>query len=79
MTSIPLECISPDHEDRLEDFFVRHGGRGTRAPAQSNLQQPGQGRYEVYAQDGYTLRCDWSIVGTRGEMKYSEIAPLHNG
>jgi hypothetical protein len=30
---------------------------------------------EVYAADGYRLRCDWSRMGSREEMKFSEIAP----
>ena len=34
-----------------------------------------KGWSEVYAGDGYALRCDWSTVGTLEEMKYSEIPP----
>jgi hypothetical protein len=66
---------SPDHDDRLKDFFARHGGPGSR-PTRDGESPPGiQGWSEVYAHDGYTLRCDWSAMGTREEMQYSEIAP----
>jgi hypothetical protein len=34
-----------------------------------------QGWSEIYANDGYALRCEWSTFGSREEMKYSEIAP----
>lgn len=37
------------------------------------------GWYEVYAADGYRLRCDWSRIGSREELKFSEIGPQHGG
>jgi hypothetical protein len=62
---------SPDHEERLSDFFARHGGPGERASRKSG--SGGQGWSEVYAKDGFVLRCDWSMMGTRQEMSYSEF------
>jgi hypothetical protein len=34
-----------------------------------------QGWSEVYANDGYALRSEWSTFGSREEMKYAELAP----
>jgi hypothetical protein len=70
-----MEDASPDHDERLNDFFARHGGRGTRAARKGDSAGGVQGWSEAYANDGYVLRCDWSSFGTRKEMKYSEIAP----
>jgi hypothetical protein len=70
-----MNDTSPDHEDRLKDFFARHGGAGARAMRQGQSAGGVQGWSEVYASDGHTLRCDWSTFGSREEMKYSEIAP----
>jgi hypothetical protein len=66
---------SPDHEERIQDFFARHGGAGAHPVRQGQSAGGMQGWSEVYASDGYALRCDWSMVGTREEMKYSEISP----
>lgn len=66
---------SPDSQDRIEEFLARHGGAG-EAPRRSDKDSPGdQGWSEVYAADGYTLRCEWSQMGSRKEMKYFELAP----
>ncbi len=70
-----MEDTAPDHDERLKDFFVRHGGPGARAARRGGSAGGVQGWSEVYANDGYVLRCDWSTFGTREEMKYSEIAP----
>jgi hypothetical protein len=70
---------SPDHDERLKDFFSRHGGPGPRLARRGQSEGGIQGWSEVYANDGYALRCDWSTFGTRDEMKYSEIAPRHPG
>lgn len=67
----------PDHEERLQDFFARHGGPGDLAMREGESAQGEQGWSEVYARDGYTLRLDWSAMGTRAEMQYSEIPPAH--
>jgi hypothetical protein len=70
-----MEFDSSDHDERLEDFFARHGGPGSHAVRRGQSAGGVQGWSEVSANDGYVLRCDWSTFGTREEMKYSEIAP----
>jgi hypothetical protein len=72
-----MENQSPDHDERISDFFARHGGPGAIAPRKSDSAGGVQGWSEVYACDGYALRCEWSAFGTREEMAYSEIAPGH--
>src|ERR1700683_4137838 len=73
-TGAPLGDVTPDSQDRIEDFLSRHGGPG------ADLRQAADaagtaGWYEVYAADGYRLRCDWSRMGGREEMQFSEIGP----
>jgi hypothetical protein len=68
-------AASPDDEDRIKDFLGRHGGAGDQARRDGESAQGLQGWSEVYARDGYVLRCDWSKMGTLEEMKYSEISP----
>jgi len=70
-----MEDASPDHDDRLKDFFARHGGASTRPMGKGQSGGGVQGWSEVYANDGYALRCDWSTFGSREEMNYSELAP----
>jgi len=72
---IAMEGASPDHDDRLKDFFARHGGASTRPMRKGQSGGGVLGWSEVYANDGYALRCDWSTFGSREEMNYSEIAP----
>jgi hypothetical protein len=67
---------SPDREDRLRDFFARHGGPGERTSRQGGSGELGW--FEAYAKDGFVLRCDWSSMGTRREMRYSEFASAEN-
>jgi hypothetical protein len=67
--------VSPDREDRIADFLARHGGKGAKASSEGDSQGGTAGWSEVYAADGYTLRCDWSTLGTEEKMAYSEIAP----
>lgn len=67
---------SVDNDDRIKDFFARHGGPAGKPTRQGDSQQGLQGWSEVYAEDGYTLRCDWTKFGSRAEMTYSEIAPV---
>jgi hypothetical protein len=65
---------SPDQEDRIKDFLTRHSGPGKET--RSGESQAGlKGWSEVYAADGYTLRCDWTTYGGAVEMAFSEIAP----
>jgi hypothetical protein len=72
---LAMENASPDHDDRLKDFFARHGGASTRPMRKGQSGGGVQGWSEVYANDGYALRCDWSTFGSREEMKYSEVGP----
>jgi hypothetical protein len=71
----PMEDASPDRDERIKDFFARHGGPGSRGFRSGQSAGGVQGWSEAHASDGYILRCDWSTFGTREEMEYSEIAP----
>jgi hypothetical protein len=75
MTTPPLKDNSPDRAERIEDFLTRHGGRGARAVRSEDITPEIQGWSEVYAADGYTLRCEWSRFGSTEQLKYSEIPP----
>ena len=69
-----MKDASPDHEERLRDFFARHGGPGQ--PPQEGEDETGQkGWSEAYARDGHVLRCEWSTMGFRAEMSYTERGP----
>jgi hypothetical protein len=70
----PLGDITPDSQDRTDDFLSRHGGPGP-ARRQAADAAGTVGWYEVYAADGYCLRCDWSRMGGLEEMKFSEFGP----
>ena len=70
-----MEDRSPDHDERIRDFFARHGGRGTQDPREEESAGGIQGWSEIYAGDGYALRCEWSKIGTQERLSYSEIAP----
>jgi len=70
-----MSAHSPDEEDRIQDFLARHGGASPRPGEQADTVAGVCGWTEVYAADGYTLRCDWSLVGGRLEMQYVERAP----
>jgi hypothetical protein len=74
MTTLTQD-VSPDRAERIEDFLARHGGAGPHAPRSEDTAPEIQGWSEVYAADGYTLRCEWSRFGSNEEMKYSEIPP----
>jgi hypothetical protein len=72
------ENASPDSQDRIREFLARHGGPSPR-PSREEITQSGVcGWSEVYAADGYRLRCDWSRMGSLEEMKFSEISPTHD-
>jgi len=66
--------MSPDRDDRIRDFFVRHGGPSGKASREGETESGIKGWSEVYALDGYALRCDWSRIGSSEHMTYSEIA-----
>jgi hypothetical protein len=70
-----MEDRSPDHDERIRDFLSRHGGRGTRGARQGETAGGIQGWSEIYAGDGYALRCEWSKFGSEEKLSYSEIAP----
>jgi hypothetical protein len=74
-TEMKEDDASSDSEDRRQDFFARHGGVSRRANRHEAVESGVRGWSEVYAADGYTLRCDWSRTGTRNELAYSEIPP----
>jgi hypothetical protein len=66
---------SPDSSDRILEFFSRHGGPGERRSEAGERVAGMSGWSEVYAADGYTLRCDWSRSGDREEMQFTELPP----
>jgi len=70
--------ISSDGRDRIREFLARHGGQAARKANAGDTVAGLNGWSEVYAADGYALRCDWSRMGSRQEMKFSEIPPPHS-
>jgi hypothetical protein len=66
---------SPDSDDRIEDFLARHGGPSGRRSAAGDTIAGISGWSEVYAADGYVLRCDWSRSGNQQEMRFTEAPP----
>jgi hypothetical protein len=66
---------SPDSGDRIRDFWARHGGPAARRSDAGESVAGASGWSEVYASDGYTLRCEWSRLGDRHEMQYTERPP----
>ncbi len=62
------------HRHRVAEFLSRHGGEGAR-PRRREEMEGGSGWTEVYAVDGYSLRCEWSRVGSREDVQFLEIAP----
>jgi hypothetical protein len=69
------EDVSPDRDERIEDFLMRHGGAGARETIRGNDEAGLRGWSEVYAADGYTLRCEWTRTGGREEMSFVEVPP----
>jgi hypothetical protein len=67
-----------DRDDRIREFLARHGGPGSRKANAEDDVSGLSGWSEVYAADGYTLRCDWSRIGDRQEMKFTERPPAHS-
>jgi hypothetical protein len=66
---------SADNSDRIRDFLARHGGPAAH-PGSAGETVPGvSGWSEVYAADGYTLRCDWSRTGDLQKMQFNENPP----
>ena len=72
----PVDDVSSDGDERIRDFLARHGGPGKLATREETGPSGLQGWSEVYAADGHVLRCEWSRVGSREEMSFSE-RPAH--
>jgi hypothetical protein len=66
---------SPDDNERIRDFWNRHGGPGSDNIRRGDSLPGVSGWSEVPAADGYTLRCDWSQTGSRRELQYTEKPP----
>ncbi len=64
-----------DDDSRLNDFLARHGGAAPSGARRGETSGGLAGWSEVYAVDGYVLRCDWVRQGGRTEMRYEEHAP----
>jgi hypothetical protein len=65
----------PDSEDRIRDFWARHGGPAARPSDAREIVAGICGWSEVYAADGCALRCEWSRLGGRLEMQFIEKCP----
>jgi hypothetical protein len=72
--SVPSDP-SPDSEERICDFLTRHGGAGEPPKREGRDDLGVGGWYEIAAADGYRLRCEWSQMGSRAELRYVEISP----
>jgi hypothetical protein len=70
---------SPDNGDRIRDFYARHGGPAARQGSAAETVPGVSGWSEVYAADGYTLRCDWSRSGSLHRMQFNENPPGWSG
>jgi hypothetical protein len=69
------EVSTSDGELRIAEFLARHGGPGERHEREGDMQLHTRGWSEVYAGDGYRLRCEWSKAGSRIDMSFVEIPP----
>lgn len=70
-----MKKMSSDNDERIEDFLRRHGGPCQRAPREGERAGGLEGWSEIYSADGYTLRCDWTQMGSRLELTYAEKPP----
>jgi len=71
---LPYGDLSPDREDRMRDFFTRHGGPSADPLRHVETEHGTRGWSEVYARDGYALRCDWSRAGGKEHMQFVELS-----
>jgi hypothetical protein len=69
------EVIVIDSEERIDDFYIRHGGRGQRPKREGDRESRTRGWWEIYAADGHKLRCEWSTAGTKTQMSFAESPP----
>lgn len=72
LVNLDFGDLSPDKEDRMQDFWSRHGGPSGEPLRHAEDECGTRGWSEAYARDGYTLRCDWSRVGDKEEMQFVE-------
>lgn len=82
MTSVHVSFESPfpsvlavDGRDRVVEFLNRHGGAAPYVEREAERIPGTSGWSEVYAADGYRLRCEWSALGSEQKMSFIEIAP----
>lgn len=74
--SLELPTVhSSDGNERVRQFLSRHGGPGAIGEREAESEQGTRGWSEVYAADGYALRCEWSKMGEKIEMLFREIPP----
>lgn len=73
--SPPADVAAPDSRERTEDFLRRHGGPALPKGAAGDIVQGVSGWAELYAADGYTLRCDWTRFGSHHELRFTERPP----
>jgi hypothetical protein len=66
---------SLDSDERVRDFWSRHGGPAARRRSEGVFVAGNSGWSEVYAADGYIQRCEWSRLGSKQEMQYTERPP----
>ncbi len=71
----PLPPTGIDDDSRLSDFLARHGGAAALVPRRGESSDGLEGWSEIYAADGFVLRCDWVRQGGRTEMRYEEHSP----
>jgi len=69
------EISSSDGGFRVAQFLARHGGPGSIGEREGQDEDGTRGWSEVYAADGYALRCEWSRMGAKTELQYSEVPP----
>jgi hypothetical protein len=69
------EVNSSDGSFRVAQFLARHGGPGAIAEREEEDPSGTRGWSEVYAADGYALRCVWSRMGGKTELQFSEVPP----
>jgi hypothetical protein len=66
---------SSDGGERVTQFLSHHGGPATIGEREGESEHGTRGWSEVYAADGYALRCEWSRIGEKIEMRFTEIPP----
>jgi hypothetical protein len=69
------EVISSDGDFRVEQFLARHGGAGAAVEREDQDQEGTRGWSEIYAADGYALRCEWTRIGGKTELQFLEVPP----